>query len=167
MPETRTDMEARTKIFEMIRDIETAIMVTMDQEGRFRGRPMQAVTQEGHDTLWFYTAAPTPKTGEVAEDGRVLLAYSDPRSQNYVSIYGTAEVVRDVAKQKSLWTEPMRVWFPQGPEAPEVALLRVTCEGAEYWDAPSSTLLHAWGYVKAIATGQSPKGGENAKVALG
>lgn len=165
MTETRSDAETQAKVWEMVDKIETAIMVTMDDEGRFRGRPMQAAKREG-DTLWFFTAAPTPKTAEVDDDGRVLLAYSDPGSQNYVSIYGTAEVVRDVAKQQALWTEPLRAWFPKGPEGAEVALLQVACSGAEYWDAPSSTLIHAWGYVKAITTGKSPQGGENAKVSL-
>ena len=30
----------------MVRDIAVAMMVTMDEEGRFRGRPMRAVKQE-------------------------------------------------------------------------------------------------------------------------
>ena len=48
----------------------------------------------------------------------------------------------------------------------EIALIAVDVEGAEYWDSPSSTVLHAYGYVKAIATGTPPSGGENAKVSF-
>ena len=94
----------------------------------------------------------------------MLLAYSDPRRQNYVSVRGTAQVVRDAARQKELWSEPLRVWFPKGAEDPAVALLRVKVEGAEYWDAPSSTLVHAYGYLKAVTTGEPPKPGDNDKV---
>jgi len=166
MHDARNDADAQEKVWGLVDKIETAMLVTMDEEGRFRSRPMQAVKREGMDTLWFFTAASSPKTGEVEEDGRVLLAYSDPSHQNYVSISGTAEVVRDGAQQRALWSEPLRAWFPQGPEAPEVALLKVTCDGAEYWDAPSSTLVHAWGYVKAITTGRPPEAGENEKVDL-
>lgn len=164
MVETRTDAAARTKVWEMIKDVEVAMMVTMDEEGRFRGRPMRAMKHEQGDVLWFFTQDHTPKIDEVEGDERVLLAYSDPKAQNYVSISGTAEVVRNVAKQKELWSEPLRVWFPKGPEAPEVALLKVTVDGAEYWDSPSSTLIHAYGYVKAMATGKPPSAGENEKV---
>jgi general stress protein 26 len=114
--------------------------------------------------LWFFTGAGSPKTGEVAEDERCLLAYSDPTRQNYVSIYGSVELVRDVVQQKALWSEPLRVWFPGGAEDPNIALLKVTCEGAEYWDSPSSTLVHAYGYLKAVTTGEPPHPGANDKV---
>lgn len=164
MVETRTDAAAQQKVWDMIRDVEVAMMVTMDDEGRFRGRPMRAVKQEFDGVLWFFTQAGTPKTDEVEQDERTLLAYSDPKGQNYVSLSGHAQIVRDVAKQKELWSEPLRVWFPGGPEAPEVALMKVTVDGAEYWDSPSSTFVHAYGYIKAVTTGQPPKGGENAKV---
>lgn len=164
MVETRTDADAQQKVWEMIRDVEVAMMVTMDEEGRFRGRPMRAVKQEFGGVLWFFTQAGSPKVEEVNEDERTLLAYSDPRKQNYVSLSGHARIVRDAAKQKELWSEPLRVWFPGGPEAPEVALMQVTVDGAEYWDSPSSTFVHAYGYIKAVTTGKPPAAGENKKV---
>ena len=94
----------------------------------------------------------------------MLLTYSDENKQHYVSIAGTADVVRDAAKAKELWTEGLRVWFPKGAEDPEIALIRVKVEIAEYWDSPSSTMLYAYGYVKAVTTGERPNGGENATV---
>ncbi|MGG5822512.1 pyridoxamine 5'-phosphate oxidase family protein [Falsiroseomonas sp. HW251] len=167
MVETRTDAEARNKVWDMIRDVEVAMMVTLDEEGRMRGRPMRAVaTKDFSGTLWFFTSQHSPKAEEIQHDERVLLAYSDPKTQNYVAVSGSAQVVRDPAKQKELWSEPLRTWFPGGPDDPKAALLKVEVEGAEYWDAPSSTFLHAYGYVKARLTGEPPKGGENDKVAF-
>jgi len=167
MTETRTDQAARDKVWEMIGDVAVAIMVTVDEQGRLRGRPMRAVKLKEFDgTLWFFTSQPSPKTDEIGHDGRVLLAYSDPSSQDYVSVSGEAAVIRDPAKQKELWSEPLRTWFPGGPEDPKAALLKVTVEGAEYWDSPSSTLIHAYGYVKARLTGEPPQAGENDKVAF-
>ena len=164
MPETRSDAEAKRKVWEMIKDIDVTMMVTQDGEGRFRGRPMRAVNKEFDGVLWFFASAGSPVTGEAKDDGRVLLAFSDPSSQNYVSIYGNAEVVKDAAKQKALWSEPLRVWFPAGAEDPKIELIRVECEGAEYWDSPSSTLVHAYGYIKAVTTGEPPHPGANDKV---
>jgi general stress protein 26 len=130
-----------------------------------RGRPMRAVSTKNFDgTLWFFTDQPSPKAEEVRHDPRVLLAYSDPSKQNYVSLFGEGQVMRDPAKQKELWSEPLRAWFPDGPEDPKAGLLKVTIEGAEYWDAPSSTLVHAYGYVKARLTGEPPHPGANDKV---
>lgn len=167
MTETRTDQAARDKVWEMIRDVAIATMVTVDDQGRLRGRPMRAVQLKQFDnTLWFFTSQPSPKTDEISHDGRVLLAYADPSDQNYVSVSGMAQVVRDPARQKELWSEPLRTWFPGGPEDPKAALLKVEVEGAEYWDAPSSTLVHAYGYLKARLTGEPPKAGDNDKVAF-
>jgi general stress protein 26 len=164
MVETRSDAEAKRKVWEMIKDVEVAMMVTQDEEGHFRGRPMRAVNREFDGVLWFFATAGSHVVGEAGGDGRVLLAYSDPSSQNYVAVSGTAEVVKDTAKQKQLWSEPLRVWFPGGAEDPKIALIRVECEGAEYWDSPSSTLVHAYGYIKAVTTGEAPHPGANDKV---
>jgi len=167
MVETRTDQAARDKVWELIREVQVAMMVTLDEQGQMRGRPMRAVSlKEFSGTLWFFTSQPTPKTTEIQHDDRVLLAYSDPSSQNYVSLSGSAQVIRDTAKRKELWSEPLRTWFPKGPDDPHAALLKVEVEGAEYWDAPSSTFLHAYGYVKARLTGEPPKAGDNDKVAF-
>lgn len=167
MVETRTDQAARDKVWELIREVQVAMLVTLDEQGHMRGRPMRAVESgKFSGTLWFFTAQPSPKTDEIRNDSRVLLAYADPNAQNYVAISGTAQVVRDPAKQKEFWSEPLRTWFPGGPEDPKAALLKVEVEGAEYWDAPSSSFVHAYGYVKARLTGEPPQAGENDKVAF-
>jgi general stress protein 26 len=116
------------------------------------------------DTVWFFNMQNSPKSMEIRQDSDVLLAASNPSTQDYVSAQGTARAMRDVAKQKALWTESARVWFPKGAEDPDMGLISVQLTGAEYWDAPSSTMLHAYGYLKAVTTGQPPEGGENAKV---
>ena len=61
----------------------------------------------------------------------------------------------------------MRTWFPKGQDDPDIALLEVRVEMAEYWDAPSSAMVHAYGYVKAVTTGKPPHPGGNEKVKLG
>ena len=167
MAEAKTDHEQREKVRELIKDVQTTVMVTHGDGEKLRGRPMVAagLDPDGR-TLWFFSASGTEKTAEIARNDRVLLSYSDPSSQNYVAVSGTARVVRDVAKQKELWTESMKTWFPKGAEDPAIALIAVEMTGAEYWDSPSSTLLHAYGYVKATLTGEPPKGGENERVSF-
>jgi hypothetical protein len=60
----------------------------------------------------------------------------------------------------------MRAWFPKGTDDPQIALIRVHPAKGEYWDSPSSTLVHLYGYAKAVVTGESPKPGDQAKVNL-
>ena len=146
----------RRKVWELIKDINIALLVTTSKEGPLHGRPMAAMNKEFNGELWFASRDGTPKLNEIAEHTQVLLAYSEPKSQNYVSVSGSARIVHDKEKVKELWSEPVRVWFPQGPEDPNIALICVKVESAEYWDSPSSTWLYAYGYAKARLTGEAP-----------
>ncbi len=157
--EVRYDAEAREKVFEMIADAMFAMFGTYDVAGNAHSRPMVAIEREG-DVLWFFTRADSRKASELARDPRVTIDYADSGSQNYVSLVGRATVSQDPAKAKELWSEPLRTWFPDGPEDPAVALLRVEIESAEYWDSPSSAMVHAYGYVKARLTGKPPTPGD-------
>ncbi len=151
----------RQKVWEMIKDVRIALLVTSADEG-LRGRPMAAMNKDFDGELWFASRKDTPKLAEIKDEAHVLLAYSEPKNQNYVSVAGTARIVRDAAKVKALWSEPMRVWFPKGPEDPDIALICVTVTSAEYWDAPSSAWVYGLGYAKARLTGEAPRDvGEN------
>ena len=146
----------RQKVWELIKEINIALLVTTDKAGSLHGRPMAAMNKDFNGELWFASRDGTPKLDEIAEHTQVLLAYSEPKSQNYVSVSGSARIVHDTAKVKELWSEPVRVWFPNGPEDPNIALICVKVESAEYWDSPSSTWLYAYGYAKARLTGEAP-----------
>lgn len=162
--ETRTDQAAHDNVFELIKDIGVAQMVTVDRAGKLRARPMVAQQERFEGVLWFFTSAGSGKIDEIEHHGEVLLCYSDPSRQHYVSVVGEAQVHRDPGKVGELWSEAMRVWFPKGPDDPDIALLRVEVREADFWDAPSSTFVHAYGYAKAIATGERPSPGETAHV---
>jgi hypothetical protein len=59
-------------------------------------------------------------------------------------------------------------WFPNGIDDPTMGLLRIEVEKAEYWDSPSSTMVHLVGFVKAITTGKryDIEGADHDKVQL-
>jgi general stress protein 26 len=57
---------------------------------------------------------------------------------------------------KDKWSEPLRTWFPEGKDDPQLALIRVHPERGEFWDSPSSTVMYLYGYAKAALTGASP-----------
>ena len=157
--------EATAKLWSMIKDIKFAMLTTEDGD-HLRARPM-AVSQKDFDgNLWFFTRASSHKVDEVQSDSRVCVTYADPSGQNYVSCSGTARLVRDQGAMKDHWNEALRTWFPKGTDDPDMGLLKVDVASAEYWDAPSSTMLHAYGYVKSVVTGQPPNPGGNEKINL-
>ncbi len=163
MPE-KNDIE---KIRDLIKGISFAMLTTVDEDGSLRSRPMQTQETEFDGELWFFTGASSPKVGEVQRDQRVNLSYADPDDNRYVSLSGTATLVREREKMKELWKPVLKAWFPGGLEDPELALLRVKVEKAEYWDSPSSKMVQLAGFLKAIATGKRLEyAGENEKLEL-
>lgn len=159
-------IEGITKLGEMIEDIDFAMLTTIDEDGTLRSRPMSTQQVEFDGDLWFFTRASAPKVDEVEHDHRVNLSYSKPEDQRYVSISGTARLVRDRTKIEELWSPALKAWFPKGLEDPDIALLKVSVERAEYWDSSSSTMAHIVGFIKAVTTGQEYKPGENEKINL-
>ena len=156
--------EALKTLGALIKDIQMAMLTTVNDDGSLRSRPMATQQAEADGTLWFFTRAEAPKVEEVRQDRRVNVSYAEPKGQKYVSVSGTAELVRDPAKNKELWNPLLKAWFPKGLEDPELVLLKVSVEKAEYWDSHSSTMVHLIGYLKAAATGQPYHPGKHEKV---
>lgn len=162
--EHRSDDAAKAKVWELIKDIKVAMLATHAGGEHMHARPMVAVQKTFDGELWFFTDKRSRKVDEVDHEERVLLTYADWDDQNYVSVDGLATIVEDPARVKEFWTESMRTWFPNGKDDPNIALLKVKVESAEYWDATSSAMVHAYGYLKAATTGKRPHPGETAHV---
>lgn len=73
--------------------------------------------------------------------------------------------MRDKSKIEELWLPELKAWFPKGVDTPDIALLKIKGQKAEYWDGPNSMISHAVALIKNM-TGQSTDMGENKKVNL-
>ena len=155
------------KLRELVKDIDFCMLTTVDEGGALHSRPMSSngdIDESGD--IWFFTNASSHKVSEIEKLPKVNVSFSDPDNQRYVSVSGTAEIVRDRAKIDELWRPEFKIWFPEGKDDPEIALLRVGLEKAEYWDSPSSTIGFALSFVSSLVTGKQPDMGENRKVDL-
>lgn len=143
------------KVTSMIQNIDFAMFTSRDLEtGNLRSRPMMTQVVESDGNLWFLSRNPSPKMSEIKEDSKVNIAFADPKDQRYVSISGVARVVTDKEKLKELWSPKYSAWFPDGLDDPQLAAICVNIEQAEYWNSPSSTMVHLYGMVKAKLTGK-------------
>ena len=155
------------KIADLIKSIDFGMLTTLDAEGRLHSRPMSSNKEVEYDgDVWFFTYASTPKVHEIEKKPYVNVAFSDPKTQTYVSLSGRAELVRDPAKIKELWQPSLKAWFPKGVDEPDIALIKVNADQAEYWDSPASPIAHAISLAKGALTGKPAQGGENEKVDL-
>jgi general stress protein 26 len=153
------------KLKDLVKDIDFCMLTTIDEEGDLHSRPMSAngeIDRSGN--LWFFTSASSHKVSEIEAAPKVNVSFADPKNQHYVSISGVAELVRDRQRIDELWKPEFKMWFPEGKDDPEVALLRIKMEKAEFWDSPSSTIGYAFSFVSALVTGEQPDFGENKKL---
>ena len=155
------------KLGELIKATKVGMLTTVaDEEGTLRSRPMATQQVEFDGDLWFLTSVDSAKANDIGKDHRVNISYADASDNRYISVSGTARVLRDEKKIKSLWSPWYKVWFPKGVDDPSIALLRVQVDSAEYWDGPSSKIVQLAGFVKALATGEQYQGGEHEKISL-
>ena len=61
--------------------------------------------------------------------------------------------MRDTARLEQLWSGRLKNWFPDGKKDPDLALLRVRVDRAEYWDAKTSAMVHLGGLVQSSLGG--------------
>ena len=153
------------KLRELVKNIDFCMLTTVDENGDLHSRPMSSNGDIDPDgDLWFFTAASSLKVSEISSLPKVNVSFADPDNQHYISISGRAQLVRDRKKIDELWRPEFKMWFPEGKDDPEVALLRITLEKAEYWDSPSSTIGYALNFVSSLVTGKEPDMGENKKL---
>jgi len=155
------------RVHDLIKDINIAMLTTSRPDGTLHSRPMATQQTNFNGELWFFTAEDSLKVDETQERPAVNVSYADAGHNRYVSVSGRGTLVHDRKMVEELWNPMYKAWFPKGLDDPQLALLRVDVEEAEYWDAPSSTMVHVVGFVKALLTGKQYAPGEHATISMG
>lgn len=155
------------KLRELVKEIDFCMLTTIDEDGDLHSRPMSSNGDiDPNGNIWFFTNSSSHKVSEITKLPKVNVSFADTDNQHYVSVSGTAQLVRDQKKIEELWKPEFKIWFPEGKDDPEIALLKINLEKAEFWDGPSSTIGFALSFVSSLVTGKEPDMGENKKVVL-
>lgn len=142
-----------------------AMLTTFDGEDLV-SRPMASMARPDEGMIYFVTHLPSGLVGEIGGQAPVNLGYANTSKNTYLSVSGTARTTQNREKLRELWSAESEAWLPQGPDAPDVALIEVTPGEAKLWDATSSTLIHAAKVLKAVVTQSPPDGGRVTEVTL-
>jgi general stress protein 26 len=152
-------IQEQTAQFETLRklvhDLQIAMLSTVAADGTVLSRPVQTLDFDADGVFWFATAADSDKALEIRHNPHVGLSYADRGDNSYVSISGPARLVRDQARIDALWSPAMSIFFPQGKDDPNLTLVRVEIERAEYWNGPG-TLVGKMLYLAAAAITGNP-----------
>ncbi len=121
------------KLFDILQEFSTAMLVTHDATAGLRARPMQIADVNEACVVWFLTDDDSAKTHELEADSRVAVILQNDRSA-YLSLTGNATIEHDRNRVAEIWKEEYKPWFPGGAADPAIAPIRVDPSQAEYWD---------------------------------
>lgn len=140
------------KLAELIKDARIAMLTTTRPDGRLVSRPLGTQEVEFDGDLWFATGADSAKVAEIAANPYVNVAYASTSDHTFVSVSGRAEMVDDRAKIDAIWSPAMTLFFPGGKDDPNLRLIRVQADTAEYWDGPGTVLGKALHFLLTAVT---------------
>lgn len=157
--------EAQAKLWAMIKGIKVAMMTSWDGQ-EMHSCPMHGVQKEFTGKLYFFTRLDSGKTEEIRRYDKINLAYADIDTNTYASVSGAGRINTDRALMEQFWNPMASAWFPKGLDDPDLALIEVEAQSAQYWDATSSSMRYLWQVASANLTGREPDMGENQKVSF-
>lgn len=164
------DLEQKSallKIKELAEDAKLCMFNTRLCGAPFNTCPMttQAVDEDG--TIWFFSAADSTKNLDIARDNRVQLIYMNRSASEFLSVYGTAEIIVDRAKAKKLWNIFLTTWFHDGPEDANLTLLKVVPYEGYYWDTKHNKMIQSMKTVVGAIRGKMTDDGLKGKLTVG
>lgn len=141
-------------------------MLTTQFIGGLRARPLEARPDRAAGVVLFVSDLRGLKDDEIKARPEVCFCVVNARDKAYLSITGRAEVLRDPLLAAKIWKKTDDVWWPRGPDDRNVCVLRLRPALAELWDGPASSVVAAYEFAKARATGRKPNLGENRKTTV-
>lgn len=126
--------------------------------------PMSPIIRKDEGAIYFLTDARSEKVQEVGVEHVVQLTFSDHSANDYLFIEGDAQVSNDREKIRDLWSPFAKAWW-DSPDDPNIRLITVSPNRAEFWDGPGNITASAK-MLFAAATGGRPDMGDNRKTGM-
>lgn len=154
-----TTYEDRENLWKLIKDIRFGMLTHRDADGVLHSQPLttQNKALDEDARLYFFISRQGEVYERVQSDPRVGLTYADPGADSYVSVGGMAAISENAAKKRELFSTLVKAWFPGGVDDPDLALLTVDIDRAEYWDMKESQTVQLFKMAKAAITGEPPQ----------
>ena len=142
------------------------MLTTQTSGGESRSRPMLVHDVDDNGWLWFLTDRSSRKACELIQNPHASIAFQSLKGDRYLSVQGTAIVVRDDVQLNRMWNPTYRSWFPKGKSDPEIVLVAIRVTRAEYWLVPRTRVRRVLGAVKSTVTGRRSEAGRHGVIDL-
>lgn len=156
------------RLWELIKHIRFGMLTHRHPEGGLHAHPLTTLNKGLGEKgiLYFFVSRKTELGQRLQKDGNVNVSYSDPHKDAYVSISGQARISENLADKERLFNAMAKAWFPGGFTDPDLELVEVAIQHAEYWDVKESKVTQLVKMAAAAAGGERPKLGEHREVAV-
>ncbi|AZS44528.1 General stress protein 26 [Microbacterium oleivorans] len=151
-----TENDPRATLIDLLPKFRFAMVTTTNDEGALTARPLTVQDREFDGDLWFIVGRDSSVASHVATRPHVGVALS--ANDAWVSLAGRAEIVDDLARLREYWSPGVEAWFPEGPEDPNITLLKIDAVSGEYWSGPGGVVASIVSLVKSKVTGQAYEG---------
>ncbi len=129
-----TGRKAIPQIATLINQIDICLFATRGDDGQLHARPMSNNGQvEWDGQSWFFAPTDGRLVTELRTDPAAVAAYRAEEGFAFVSVSGRATIETDPELKKRYWLDDLERWFPNGPADPNVALIRLDAEEAQWW----------------------------------
>ena len=136
-----------------------------DDDGTLVSRPMAVQDTEFDGNLWLLATKDSPKIAQIKSDAHVGVTYMS--NDTWFSIDGHAELVDDRQRIHDYWNPFVQAWFTDGPDDPNITLIKVVGERGEWWETKGNRVTSTLGMLRSAVTGKPATDiGENEKVEL-
>jgi len=132
-------MDLKT-VSETLKDIDFVMLNTHTEGAQIAGRSMSNNQQVEYDgDSWFFVDEESRTFADVRSQPNVTIAAQTNKGllgkpPLFLSIEGRAEIVQDPSALEAHWRPELKRWWPQGPQTPGLALLKVKATRIHYWD---------------------------------
>jgi len=159
-----SDAESISKVTDIINDSHIGMFTTINEAGALVSRPLAVHQVKDDGDMWFFTSSTTSQVAHIRANPAVNVSFG--KRTEWVSVAGTAEVVTDRQLIHDMWNQVVEAWFPDGPDTPEVVLLHVDSDSAEYWTSPGGTAATVLQWIKSKVTNSRMSVGDSGTVEL-
>ncbi|WP_422116425.1 pyridoxamine 5'-phosphate oxidase family protein [Brachybacterium sp. UNK5269] len=144
-------------VVDKLRDTDVVMLTTALPDGTLLSHPMTIQGVDDDVDVWFFVGLQGDQADALRHGPHVNLAIADAGS--WLSVAGHAEFIDDRAVIDQLWNEQARAYFPDGKDDPNLGLMRVTSDSAQFWGLPGGKVAGLAQIVKSKVTGDRPPGG--------
>lgn len=157
--------ESRKKLRKLVDDIKVAMLVTGLEKRPINAIPMRTKKIDDNGHIWFISQSNSEHNKNLQINEQVHLLYSNPDDNEFLTLYGHAEITKDRSILEDLYSATTDNWF-DGVDDPNLTAIKVKPVEAYYWDSKTNKYITLLKMGIGALTGNNQDIGEKGKLNL-